>query len=455
MVLAACAPIGGAVTLLPLALGLGVGVGTPGLYLVAALVMAVFGVGFTRMVPYVTNTGAFFAYITQGIGRPVGLAAAYVALVAYLAIQAAVFGSFGFFGAQGINELTGHMVPWWLVGGVALIIALLAGVRRISVAATVVGIAVVIEGVLMLVLDFGILFQAGAHAFTFDSFTPSNIFRSGGSLGAGIVFAFSCFFGFEGTAIYSEEARDPRRTIPRATYIAVACLGFLFVFTAWAFVVGAGGDTVAATAAADPGTFVYGLSNTYIGKLWTVLLEFMVVSSTLVSMLAFHNAASRYVFSLSRDGFLPRPFAKLHPVWSTPTWAGWACFSVTAIVAAVFAIAGLDALTGLVAFTTGIGGVALLALMALTSLAVLIFFIRRRQFSLAHTVAPALATIGLGWATLTTLLNFDALTGTSSPVVNSLPWLVVAIAVIGVLVALRARTTRPEAYAAMGSSVAD
>ena len=42
-------------------------------------------------------------------------------------------------------------------------------------------------------------------------------------LGAGSFFVtFAAFIGFEATTIYSEEAREPQRTVPRATYISAA-----------------------------------------------------------------------------------------------------------------------------------------------------------------------------------------------------------------------------------------
>jgi hypothetical protein len=61
MIMAAVAPAGGVVAILPLAIALGVGVGTPGMFVVVGLVLTLFAVGFTRMVPYVRNAGAFFA----------------------------------------------------------------------------------------------------------------------------------------------------------------------------------------------------------------------------------------------------------------------------------------------------------------------------------------------------------------------------------------------------------
>ncbi|WP_051579431.1 hypothetical protein [Pseudonocardia acaciae] len=79
MVLAAAAPMAVVVAIMPLAFALGNGPGTPGTFLLAAVVLLLFSVGYVRAVPYVRNAGAFYAYIARGLGRPLGLVAAYVA----------------------------------------------------------------------------------------------------------------------------------------------------------------------------------------------------------------------------------------------------------------------------------------------------------------------------------------------------------------------------------------
>ncbi|GAA3367115.1 hypothetical protein GCM10020367_68800 [Streptomyces sannanensis] len=50
----------------------------------------------------------------------------------------------------------------------------------------------------------------------------------GAGAGGMFVLVLGAFIGFEGTAIYSEEAREPKRTIPRATYLAVAFLALFY-----------------------------------------------------------------------------------------------------------------------------------------------------------------------------------------------------------------------------------
>jgi len=63
--------------------------------------------------------------------------------------------------------------------------------------------------------------------------------------------------------------------------------------------------------------------------------------------------------------------------------------------------------------------------------------------------------IGFGAVTYFALSNFPAITGTTSPVINGLPLLHIVTVAVALLVALRARSTRPEAYRNMGRTLVD
>ena len=63
-------------------------------FVAMAVVLAIFAVGYVAMSRHISNAGAFYAYISQGIGRPVGVGAAWLALVAYNCFQIAAYGGF-------------------------------------------------------------------------------------------------------------------------------------------------------------------------------------------------------------------------------------------------------------------------------------------------------------------------------------------------------------------------
>jgi amino acid transporter len=405
-------------------------------------------------VPYVRNAGAFFAYITKGLGRIPGLAAAYVAILSYVCVAAATSGALGFFAQFTARQFFGLDLPWWLWTLIGLVIIGVLGYFQVTLAARVLGVALVLEAVAVLVLDVGVLVHQGAAAFSPEVFSPSKVFVPS-VMGISLMYAFSCFQGFEGTAIYAEEARNPHRTVPRATYAAVLLVAAFFILTSWAMLAGAGMDQAQQSALADPGGFAYSLTSTFVGAAWTDLMQVLIVTSSFAGVLAFHNAISRYFFALSRDGLMPRPLSRVHRRHGSPTAAGATSFTLVAVIVLGFAVAGLDPLVNLATSLTNVGAVGLLALVTLTSLSVLVFFARQRKFGWSRTAAPALATCGLGTATVLSLVNYDVITGTTSAVINNLPWLLVVVIAIAAGVGLWTRARRPERYAAMGSTRVD
>jgi amino acid transporter len=453
MVLAAAAPMAVVVALIPIAFALGNGAGTPGTFLIAALVLLIFSVGYVRAVPYVRNAGAFYAYIAQGLGRPLGLVAAYTAAVCYNALSAATCGALAFFASDTANRLLGIDLPWPVWAAIGIACVLLLSYRKVTVSAQVLMVALILEVVVLLVLVVAILFQAGISAFSFHVFAPSAIVS--GSIGVAVIYALSAFLGFEGTAIYAEETRDPVRTVPRATYGAVAVVGVFYVLCAWGLAAGAGVDQVSAAAAADPGNFVFTMTDQYLGP-WAVdVLGVLVVSSSFAAVLAFHNAAARYFFALARDGFLPAAMARTHPRWGSPYVAGFAQVAVLALLVFGFAVAGLDPLLNLSTSLTGFGAVGLESLLTLTSVAIAVFFFKQGRRDLAHVVAPAVAAVALAVATVLSFLNYPSLTGSTSSVINSLPWLHLVTLAVGLGIAFVARRRDPARYARMGSNPVD
>ena len=161
MVLAAAAPMAVVVAIMPIALALGNGVGTPGMFLLAALSLLVFSFGYVRAVPYVRNAGAFYAYIANGLGRPAGLVAAYVALVGYNSLAAATCGALAFFASGTANDLLGISLTWPVWAAIFIAIVAVLSFRRITLTARLLGVALVAEVIMVLLLAAAILVDQG------------------------------------------------------------------------------------------------------------------------------------------------------------------------------------------------------------------------------------------------------------------------------------------------------
>ena len=95
-VLAATAPLMVVAGVMPTTFAVMGIVGQPLLFVILGVVLVLFSVGYAEMSRHVHNAGAFYAYISRGLGGTAGAGAALVALVAYNALQVGIYGIFGF-----------------------------------------------------------------------------------------------------------------------------------------------------------------------------------------------------------------------------------------------------------------------------------------------------------------------------------------------------------------------
>src|SRR4051794_14640388 len=161
MVVAAAAPLTVIAGSGPIGIAAGNGAGYPAMYIVSAVVLFFFAVGFTAMTRHVPNAGAFYSYIGTGLGRGAGLGSALVALISYVTVQGAVYGYIGFLMNDLITGYGGPSVPWWVWTLVVLVITGVLGYRRIELSSKVLGVLLVAEVAVVLVMDAAILGAGG------------------------------------------------------------------------------------------------------------------------------------------------------------------------------------------------------------------------------------------------------------------------------------------------------
>lgn len=450
MILACAAPMGVLAGIIPLAFAFGNGAGMPGAQLLICGVMLLFAIGYVRMIPHVRNAGAFYAYIAVSLNKEAGIAAAYTAVVAYICAAASVLGAMSFFASDLISNTFGLSTRWELWAALSVAIISWLGYRKITMAAKVLTIALLLEVGLIVVIDAMILWDVGFAGLDFSSFSPAKIFAPG--LGIAVIYAINGCIGFEATAIYQEEAVDRARTIPRATYGAVLVLGTFYVLSAWCLVLAVTPERVQQIAAADPGRLVTGIAFRYLGEFGRDALNLLVVTSLFAAALGFFNNIARYFFALSRDGLIPEPLGRVHPRHGSPYVACILLTGILVVVIGAFAVVGLDPLLSLSTSLSSMGAVGLEILLTVTSLSIPIFFARRGEYSLGKTVAPALSGLIIAVATILSLANYSALTGTDLVIINSLPMLFVVIALIGIVHGKILKRRRPDIYARVGSS---
>ncbi|MGH3580955.1 MAG: APC family permease [Mycobacterium sp.] len=419
MVVAAAAPltvIGGN---MPLAMGLGNGAGAPMGFVIAALVLLVFSIGFVTMTPHVPEAGAFFSYVTVGLGDRMGKGIAVVALIAYTAIQIGIYGYIGWAISDTVAHYNGPVIPWPVYSFVVLAIVAVLGYRHIELSAKVLGVALALEIGVVIVLDVVMVAKPGPAGITFTSFDPTTFTQ--GTIGIAILFALTGFIGFEATAVFRDEARNPERTIPRATYAAVIIIGAFYAITVWAFVVAIGPDQVTGIAQktlAGEGNMLLDTTGDMLGTVGRDIVNVLLLTSLFACVLSFHNVIARYQFVLAGKGLLPTRLAKVHDDHDAPSFSSVVQTVTAAVIVAVLAILGIDPLVGVFGSMAGVATVGMVVLMLTTSIAVLVFFLRNRdrvQGQLWTTrIAPALAVLGLLGSLWLVLSNFTLVTGGSA-----------------------------------------
>jgi amino acid transporter len=431
-------------------------IGVPLSFLVLAAALALFAVGYAAMSRYVSNAGAFYAYLANGLGRSWGVAGSFVAIVSYNAIQVGLYGLFGFALQGFIVEKTGLDLPWYLWAGGALVVVAVLGLLRVDLNARVLAVLLVLEILAVVLYDIGAFGHPANGTVSVDGLLPQELFKPG-VIGAVLAFGIAAFIGFESAAIYSEECRDPRRTVARATYAAVAFTGLFYALSAWAMTVTTGPENVAAAAVeAGPG-LVFGP----LAEQWSPFIadvaNVLFLTSVFAALLSFHNSVARYVFALGRERVLPEFLGRVG-VRSRAPIAGSLSQTVVAVVAVVsFAVGGGDPLLGLFTWFSGLSAVGIVLLMTGTSASVVGFFAKRQTEETAwqRVVAPVLATLALGTIVVLLVANFDALLGPSAntPLRWVLPGVVGAAAVIGLLWGVMLKSRRPEVHRGIGRSV--
>jgi amino acid transporter len=448
-VVAAAAPLASVVGASPAAFAFGNGAGVPGVFLLVGLLYLTFSVGFTAMSRFAGSVGGFYSYIAKGLGRPAGVAAAAVAILTYKAIQMAVYALFGVFLSAALAGF-GVVLPWW-----AGVVALMAGValcgrRNIAFSGRLLGLCMLAEVAILALLDVGILLRGGGpEGITVTSFAPSTIFVPG--LGAALVFVIGSFMGFEATAIFAEEAKDPKRTVPRATYGAVILISTFYMITSWAMISGAS-DPVGG-ASGDPANFAFDQIRHYLGSFGYHAAQILVLTSFAGCALGIHNAASRYFFALGRDGVLPRALGETNRHRS-PGIATITQISIAAIIIAIFAIAGADPYLTLGTSMAALASLGILFLQMMVCLAVIGFFRRRDDGTIwSSIVAPTLGALGMAGAIVLILVNYDLVGHTSSEFLNHIPWLLVVVGIGGLAYGTYLKVSRPRKYADVATAL--
>ena len=450
-VVAAAAPLTAVVGASPAAFSLGNGVGVPGTYLLVGLLYIVFSAGFTAMNRFVSSASGFYAYVANGLGKPAGLASALVSLATYNAIDVAIYGMFGFFANDMVRSAGGPDCPWLLYAALLAGAVYFCGKRNIAFSGAVLGGCMIAEIAILAMLGIAVLAAGGGpDGVSLQSFEIHSVFSKG--LGVALVFVVASFLGFEATAIFGEEARDPRRTVARATYIAVLLIALFYAFATWTITLHYGGAGVVREAADHAAELYLSAVNDRLGGMAAIAMKLLLITSLFACALSFHNTINRYLFALGREGVLWRGFARTHDVHRSPFVAGQAQTVFALGVAALLWLSGSDPYAVVFAWMSTFASIGILVMQIMVSMSVLAFFRDNpRGVSVySRLIAPVLGTVGLTVCLVLMVSNLSLVSGSNSWVIDMFPAMIAGIAVAGFVLATWMRQARPHVYANLG-----
>lgn len=426
--------------------------GLPIAFLVVGAVLALFAVGYVAMARHMVNAGAFYAYIARGLGRPAGVGAAWVALVAYNALQVGLYGVLGTAAAPLLDQYFGIRPSWWLIALAGWILIAILGVMRVEVNGTILAVLLTAEVAVILLFDIADLAHPAGGSVSTAALSPDALFSSGA--GALLVIATTGFVGFESSVVFAEESRDPRRTVPAATFLSVAIIAGLYALSSWAMTVATGPGRIVQVARRDGAETIFRLAAGQLGGTMADIARVLFVTSVFAAMISFHNTTARYIFALGRERVLPAVFGRTSARTGAPKTGSITQSVIGLIVILVYAVTGLDPLVKLFFYGGTFGGFGILLLITATSLSVICFFARRPgdESAWSRIIAPGIATIALAIGVYLAIANFATLLGVegSSPLRWMLPGAYVIAAALGVAWALILRSINPDVYERIG-----
>jgi amino acid transporter len=286
---------------------------------------------------------------------------------------------------------------------------------------------------------------------------PVTLFSAEGGLatvGAVMVLSFLGFVGFEASVVFSEESKNPKRTIALATFLSLGIIGAVYALTSWAMTVATGPDNLVGEIAAqdDPTQFIFSFAGKNGPQFFADAGTVLFVTSVVAATISFHNTVARYTFALGRAGVFPGALGSTGRRSGAPIGGSILATAVSLIAIVLFVVFDRDPLTELFFIGGNGGAVGILALVTLTSLAVLVFFLKngRGENLFARIIAPVVAFLLLGPILYYAVDGFGGLIGNDGAVSWNIPAAYPIVGVLGVLYALVLRKARPEVYQAIG-----
>jgi len=423
------------------------GAAVPFVFLVSLGVVAIAANGLGEMARKLPSAGAFYTYVSRGIGPRTGFVTGLLMFVAYSLLVPAELALIGSYLHDILARTVSLDVPWAFIAVFFALLTFALSLIGIQGSLRTALVLFTLEVAVILIVAVVILVKGGASGITAQPFNPANSPQGLSGIALGSVYGILSFVGFEAAATLGEEAKEPRTTVPRAIMGALALVACIYLIATFSEIIGFGVHHISRLTG-DAAPFDT-LAKTYLPG-FRIFVDLAGVSSIFAVVMNTHNGIVRIIFAMGREGLLPRVLGSVSPRYGTPRAAivAQSIFSVAVTLIVGFWVGPLNAYAYLGALLT----LGILPVYILVNLACVRFYHREypQEASLVrHTILPILGC----------LLMLIPIYGSVWPIpaapYNYFPYLLVAYIVVGTLIASYLARTRPWTLRRAGAVLAD
>lgn len=429
----------------------GVGNQAPWIYVLDMITLTAFAVGFAKMGTVMQRPGGVYAYIVDALGKKAGLGAAFTSALGYSLVGFFMPGLMAIVVDGLVTGVGGPSIPWPVYALFFALLSTFLASLSIDFSAKFLFVVMCCEAAIMIIFDIVCFVHGSPAGTTGGSWSFINL--TTGTVGIAMLFSLGNFYGFEATVIYREEVRNPKKTIPRATFIAVIGIGIFYLLCAWGFMVYFGAENAGPAAEADSANmFVNVLSNLVAPAVGHIVAAISLVS-IFASGLAIQNVGARYFYSLGVDGALPKVFGKVHPTQRSPYMAAITIGTLWVVLIIVFALMGYDAEFTYTRPNT-IGNFEVTCMIGLVAVAVFVYLRKNNKVNkfgiFSTTIAPIIGLCGIILVLTMCALNLNGFLGTNTVGTVIILLIVLAVFVAGYVYAGWLKNNKPDVYARIG-----
>ncbi|MFE6687294.1 amino acid permease [Streptomyces sp. NPDC057743] len=325
-------------------------------FVLAAVTCVFTAFAFAELGGAIPVSGSSYSYAYATLGERTAFLVGWCLLLEYGVSVSAVAVGWGQYLNQLLGSLTGWQLPAALAnppgdGGIvnlpAVVVVLLAavllvrGIRESARATAAMAVLKLAVLALFCVIGFGAF-----HSGNLSPFAPEGL--AGITSGASV--AFFSYIGFDAITTAGEEVRNPRRNIPLAIMICIGVVTVLYCLVALAAI----GALSAGEVAGRPAALSLIVDRVTHSNVGGAVIAFGAVVAIASVVLAVMYGQTRILMAMSRDGLVPRVFARVSPRTATPVANTW-------IVAVVFALPAAVVPLDVVMNLTTIGTLAIMA----------------------------------------------------------------------------------------------